>query len=125
MKIEMKPIKIEVEIADYGKFYVSPLGAGAEAEIRIITRELLDKIENDKQYDVLVNKEKNGEKLDTTSEEYIKALEDLAQTAKLGDRVKDITIEKMKNVFKGDKVDKLFEDFTYDQIMEIYNKAVK
>ena len=41
MKIELAPKKIEVEIPDYGTFNVMPLGAGAEAEIRVENRKIV------------------------------------------------------------------------------------
>ena len=46
IKIEMKPTQYQIEIPDYGVFDVSPLGAGAEAEIRCLFRELDEAMES-------------------------------------------------------------------------------
>lgn len=124
MKIEMKPQKIKVEIPGYGSFDVTPLGAGAEAEIRILYRELNEALEESKQFQGLVDREKNGEKLDHESEEYKNALEAFNKAGALADKVKDLTYIKMRSVFTGASVDKLFNDFTYQQIQDIYRKAV-
>ena len=125
MKIEMSPKKIKFEIPDYGEFEVSPLGAGAEAEIRIIGRKISELKSETKKYDELVEKEKNGEELDKESEEYKKAVESYKAVAEAFDELRDVVYDKMRAVFKGKNVEKLFNDFTYDQILEIHNKATK
>lgn len=125
IKIEMKPITCEIEIPGYGKFQVKPMGAGAEAEIRVISRELEEKDEIVKQFDELVEKEKNGEKLDRNSEEYQACLKAYSEIGKVVDTLRDKTYEKMREVFSGEKVEQLFNDFTYEQIAKIYREATK
>lgn len=125
MKIEMSPKKVKVEIPDYGEFEVSPLGAGAEAEIRVIGRKIAELQEVTKQYDDLVEREKNGEELDKESDEYKKAVDSYKAVAEAFDELRDLVYDKMKAVFKGKNIGKLFEDFTYDQILEIHSKATK
>ena len=121
----MKPIKYELEIPGYGKFEVSPLGAGAEADIRILSRKLDEATEQTKAFDDLVEKEKNGEKLDHNSEEYKKCMEAYRVAGEAVDALRDTLYEKLRNVFKGENVDKLFNDFTYDQLAEIHRKVTK
>lgn len=125
IKIEMKPITCEIEIPKYGKFFVSPMGAGSEAEIRVVSRELDEKTEATKKYDDLVEREKNGEKMDHKSAEYVACLDAYAEVGKVVDRLRDLYYEKLREVIKGDNVDKLFNDFTYDQIAKIYKEATK
>ena len=76
-------------------------------------------------YDDLVEREKNGEKLDTQSEEYKKAVQAYKNVSKAFDELRDTVYEKMRAVFKGKNIEKLFNDFTYDQILEIHSKATK
>lgn len=125
IKIEMKPIVCEVEIPNYGKFSVCPMGAGAEAEIRIISRELDEKTESTKKYDELVEREKAGEKLDRNAEDYKACMKAYAEVGEVIDRLRDTYYEKLREVIKGKNVDKLFNDFTYDQIAKMYKEAIK
>ena len=125
IKIELKPIVYEVEIPGYGVFQVSPMGAGAEAELRILSRELDEAMEKTKQYDSLVEREKNGEKLDHDSDEYKACMESYKEDGKIVDKLRDTYNEKLHKTIKGKGVSRLFEDFTYDQIAEIYKKAIK
>ena len=124
MKIELAPKKIEVEIPDYGTFNVMPLGAGAEAEMRIISRKINNLNEETKQYEGMVEREKNGEEFDKNSEEYKNALGAYRKLAEAYNELRDVTLEKMRGCFKGKNVDKLFSDFTYEQILEIHGKAM-
>ena len=124
MKIEIAPKTIKVEIPNYGEFQVIPLGAGAEAEMRIIGRKISELSQETKQYEELVKREENGEEIDQNSDEYKKALELYKKLAETYDELKDITIEKMRACFRGKNVEKLFTDFTYDQILEIHGKAI-
>lgn len=125
IKIELKPIVYDVEIPGYGVFQVTPMGAGAEAELRILSRELDETMEKTKQYDALVEREKNGEELDHNSEEYKACMKAYQEAGKIIDKLRDIYNEKLHKAIKGKGVSKLFEDFTYDQIAELYKKAVK
>lgn len=125
IKIEMKPTKYQVEIPGYGIFEISPLGAGAEAELRVIARKFSEMAEKIKKYDGLVEKEKKGEKIDHDSKEWKEAINDYILTGELADELKDINYAKLRAVFKGDNVDKLFQDFTYKQLLELYKKVVK
>lgn len=122
MKIEIAPKKTKVEIPDYGTFEISPFGAGAEAEIRIAMRELNELME-DKSFEGIIKREEQGEDVDKDSEEYKNALEHFKKANKKIEEVKDLTVSKLKNVIKGENKDKLFQDFTQEQLMEIYNKA--
>ena len=122
--IEMKPIINEVEIPGYGKFEVSPLGAGAEAEIMVAFRELKEARDKAKEYDYLIDKEKKNE-LDKESQEYKDALGAYKNVTELADRVRSLTLEKLRAVIKGDNVEKLFQDFTYEQLNEIHDRATK
>lgn len=131
MKIEMSPKKVKVEIPDYGEFEVSPLGAGAEAELRMMFRELHELHEETEaykqkpEYQEIAEKEKNGEEVDKNSEVYVKAMELFKSVTDLAQKIEDKRIEKLLQVFKGKNVEKLFNDFTIDQINEIYTKATK
>lgn len=125
IKIEMQPTKYQIEIPGYGKFDVSPLGAGAEAEIRCAFRELDDYMSKTKEYQDLIDKEKAGEEIDKESQEYKDCLNAFQEASNSVERLRDTIIKKMRNVFKGENVDKLFDDFTYDQIIEIHKKATK
>lgn len=122
MKIEIAPKKTKVEIPDYGTFEISPFGAGAEAEIRIAMRELNDLME-DKSFEEIVKREEKGEEIDKDSEEYKKALEHFKKANEKIEEVKDLTLSKLRNVIKGENKEKLFQDFTQEQLMELYNKA--
>lgn len=122
--IEMKPITNEVEIPGYGKFEISPLGAGAEAEIIVAYRELKQAKEDTKKYDELVEKEEKGE-LDKNSKEYKDAIEAFRKVTELADHIRELSLEKLRAVIKGKNVDKLFNDFTYEQLNEIHEKATK
>lgn len=125
IKIEMKPTQYQIEIPGYGVFDVSPLGAGAEAEIRCRFRELDELMEKTKQYQNIVDKEKAGEEVDKDSEEYKECIGALQNASKGVDNLRDTIIEKMQSVIKGKNVDKLFNDFTYEQILEIHKTATK
>ena len=125
MKIEMSPRKYKIEIPDYGEFEVSPIGAGTEAQMRIISREIQELTDETKKYAGIVEKEKDGEKVDQDSEEYKNALKTYKDLALKYDELRDLVYDRMRKVFKGKNVDKLFDDFTYDQILEIHGKAVK
>lgn len=122
--IEMKPIINEIEIPGYGKFEVSPLGAGAEAEIMVAFRELKEARDKAKEFDYLIEKEQKNE-LDKESQEYKDALEAYKNVTELADRVRSLTLEKLRAVIKGDNVEKLFQDFTYEQLNEIHDRATK
>ena len=125
MKIEMSPKKVKVEIPNYGEFEVSPLGAGAEAEIRVIGRKISELQAETKKYDDLVDRETKGEELDKESPEYKEAIGAYKAVAEAFDELRDTVYEKMRAVFKGKNIEKLFNDFTYDQILEIHTKATK
>lgn len=125
MKIELAPKKIEVEIPDYGTFNVMPLGAGAEAEIRVANRKIAELTKSVEPYKALVEKEENGEEVDTKSEEYTKAVEAYKSLGNAYDDLKDLTLSKIRSCFSGKGVEKLFDDFSYEQIMQIYGEAVK
>ena len=125
MKIEMSPRKYKIEIPDYGEFEVSPIGAGTEAQMRIISREIQELTDETKKYAGIVEKEKDGEKVDQDSEEYKNALKTYKDLALKYDELRDLVYDRMRKVFKGKNVDKLFDDFTHDQILEIHGKAVK
>lgn len=125
IKLDIKPINIKIEIPGYGEFTVTPLGAGAEAEVRIAFREMDEALKKAKEYQSLVDREQAGEKLDTESEEYKLAIEALSIVGDLSDKARDIVMDKMREVIKGKNVDKLFNDFTYKQIQEIYRKAIE
>lgn len=124
IKIELKPISNEIEIPDYGVFTVSPLGAGAEADIRIAFREMNELHEATKQYEELVEKDKKGE-ADKDSEEYKQAMEAFQKAGKSAENVRELMLAKLRAVIKGKNVEKLFQDFTYEQIQEIYDRATK
>lgn len=124
MKIEMTPKKYPVEIPGYGEFEITQFGAGAEAEIRIAMRELNESMESNKKFQDIIDREKNGEKIDQDSKEYKEAIEAFNNTSKLIEKVQDLTLEKMRYVIKGKNADKLFNDFTYDEISELYSKAI-
>ena len=124
MKIELAPKKIEVEIPDYGTFNVMPLGAGAEAEIRVENRKIAELTKSVDPYKELVEKEENGEEVDTKSEEYTKAVEAYKALGNAYDDLKDLTLSKIRACFSGKGVEKLFDDFSYEQIMQIYGEAV-
>ena len=124
MKIEIAPKNVKIEIPDYGEFFVIPLGAGAEAEMRIVSRKIGELTEDTKQYADIVEREKNGEEFDKNSEEYKKALESYRKLALAYDELRDTTLEKMRGCFKGKNIEKLFNDFTYEQILEIHGKAM-
>lgn len=125
IKIEMKPIVYDVEIPGYGIFQISPMGAGAEAELHVLSRELDEAMENTRQYDALVEREKNGEELDHNTDEYKACMKSYQEAGKIVDKLRETYNEKLHKVIKGKGVAKLFEDFTYDQIAEIYKKATK
>lgn len=125
VNIELKPIKYKVSVGGYGSFEISPLGAGAEAEIRIATREAQEANEELDKFSDLVNREKNGEKLDVNSDEYKKCIEALENANKTTNRAKDVTLEKLKRVFSGDKVEDLFNDLTAGQLWDIYYQAIR
>lgn len=126
MRIDITPKTTEIEIPNYGKYQITPLGAGAEAEIRVSVREFNEAYEDAKQYQDLVDKERSGEKMDRTSDEYQEGLEAFNKVALLADKSREITLEKMRRCFKGDPeaIENLFNDFTYQQIQEIYNQAI-
>jgi hypothetical protein len=121
--IEMKPITNEVEIPDYGKFSISPFGAGSEAEIRVAFRKMEEAYEDSKQYAELVERERSGEKIDHNSEDYKKAIESFAKVSQCAEEAEAIATEKLRTVIKGKNVQKLFQDFTYRQLMDLYRKA--
>ena len=123
MKIELTLKKTQVEVPDYGTFEVSPFGAGAEAEIRIAMRELDDAMKTNENFSDLIKREENGEEIDRESAEYKEALEHFKNTSKKVEEVKDLTLTKLRGVIKGKNVDKLFNDFTYEQLMELYGRA--
>ena len=125
MKIEMTPRKYKIEIPEYGEFEVSPIGAGTEAEMRVISREIKELTAETEKYKDIVEKESNGEKLDQDSNEYQTALKLYKDLALKYDELRDLVYDRMRNLFKGKNVDKLFNDFTYDQILEIHGKATK
>lgn len=125
IKIEMKPIKNEVEIPGYGVFFISPFGAGAEAEMNMAYRKMVELREDTKQYTKLAEDEKAGKKIDKTSAEYKKAIEAFNAVSKSAEELHDLTIEKLRSVITGDNVDKLFNDFTYTQLMDIYKQATR
>lgn len=125
MKIEISPIKYQIEIDGYGSFDVSPLGAGAEADIRIAYREMGEAVDATKKFEGIVEREKNGEKMDKDSEEYKACMEAFSEASKVVDKVRETVLSKMRAVFKGKNVEKLFQDFTFDQILDIHNKATK
>ena len=122
IKIEMKPTQYQIEIPDYGVFDVSPLGAGAEAEIRCLFRELDEAMENTKkpEFKALADREKAGE-------EIVKKIDKQAykKGSEVIEKLRETVMEKMRNVIKGKNVDKLFNDFTYEQILEIHKKATR
>lgn len=124
IKLDIKPIKNKIEIPGYGVFEVSPLGAGAEAEIRIAFRKIDQVYEEAKKYQGIVDREKNGEKLDRESDEYKEAIKAFNEVSKVSGETRDIVLSKMKMVINGDNLEKLFADFTYSQIQEIYRKAI-
>lgn len=125
IKIEIKPIVYDVEIPGYGIFHVSPMGAGAEAELRILARKFNDAAERIKKYDGLVERENKGEKIDHNSKEWKEAAAEYIKAGELADELKDTNYAKLRSVFKGEKVDQLFQDFTYKQLSEIYKKVLK
>lgn len=125
VNIELKPIKYKVSVGGYGSFEISPLGAGAEAEIRIVTREAQEANEELDKFSDLVNREKNGEKLDVNSDEYKNCIEALENANKTTNRAKDVTLEKLRRVFSGDKVKDLFNDLTAGQLWDIYYQAIR
>lgn len=131
MKIEMTPKKTKVEIPDYGEFEVSPLGAGAEAELRIMYRELRELHEQAEQYQQkpeyqeIAEKEKNGEEVDKDSDTYKKAMDLFKSVTELAQKIEDLRLEKLLQVIKGKNVEKLFNDFSVNQINEIYMKATE
>lgn len=125
VNIEIKPIKYKVSVGGYGSFEISPLGAGAEAEIRIATREAQEANEELDKFSDLVKREKGGEKLDIESEEYKACIEALDNANKSTNRAKDITLEKLRRVFSGDKVEDLFNDLTTGQLWDIYYQAIR
>lgn len=116
INIDITPQKIQIEIAGYGQFEVTPLGAGAEAALRIAQREMNELLEKVKEYGDAIKGD--DEKL---KEE---AMEAVKEANKALDSYRDMFIEKMRRVFKGAKADKLFEDFTEAQLNEIYHKAL-
>ena len=124
MKIELAPRNIEVELPNYGTFNVIPLGAGAEAEIKVVHRKIAELNEEVKKYNGIVEKEKNGEDVDKESEEYKNALKAYNDLLDAFSELKDITLEKMRGCFKGKNAEKIFNDFSYEQIMQIYSEAV-
>lgn len=125
IKIEMKPTQYEVEVPGYGKFKISPLGAGAEAEIRMRFRELDDLMQESNKFKYIADKENAGEEVDKESEEYKAAIESLKKCAAGVDRLRDTIIEKLRCVIKGDNVDKLFDELSYEQILELQKRATK
>jgi len=125
VSIEIKPIKYKVNVGGYGSFEISPLGAGAEAEMRIATREAQEANEELDKYSELVKRESNGEKLDVNSEEYKACIEALNNANEKTNKAKDITLEKLRRVFNGDKVEDLFNDLTAGQLWDIYYQAIR
>lgn len=127
IKIEMKPTQYQIEIPDYGVFDVSPLGAGAEAEIRCLFRELDEAMENTKkpEFKALADREKAGEEIDKESQDYKDFIEAYKKGSEVIEKLRETVMEKMRNVIKGKNVDKLFNDFTYEQILEIHKKATR
>lgn len=125
IKIELKPVTYQIEIPEYGVFDVSPLGAGAEAEIRMCFREVDELVAETKKFTDLTDKEKAGEEVDKESQEYKDCMKALQDASKGIDKLRDTIIDKMRGVFKGKGVEKLFNDFSYEQILEIHSKATK
>lgn len=124
MKIDIAPKTIKIEIPNYGDFEVLPLGAGAEAELRIASRKINELTKETKKYEELVKKEEANEDVDRESEEYSNALKAYRDLTEAYQDLKDITLEKMRACFKGKNIEKLFTDFTYEQILEIHGKAM-
>lgn len=116
MDIDITPKKIKINLKDYGEFEVTPLGAGAEATLRVANRKMLELLEDAKKYE---------DGLAEADEDTKKAAAEAFQAAnKALDEYRDLFVEKMKRVFKGKKVDALFEDFSEAQIQDIYHKAL-
>lgn len=124
IKVEIAPINIEIEIPKYGKFTVTPLGAGAEAEIRMAFRKIDEAVKEVEKYKWLVDKEKAGEKIDQKSDEYKEAIAAFGKTGEISDEATDLALNKLKAVIRGKNSDKLFNDFTYAQLWKIYRKAI-
>lgn len=127
VNIELKPIKYKVSVGGYGSFEISPLGAGAEAEMRIALREAMD---SNEQLNTYGDYEQFSKKfiredgtVDTDNEEYKQFIEVLEKAGDNNEKLQNITLEKLRKVFKGDNVDKLFDELTLSQIQDIYNQA--
>ena len=125
IKIEIKPTTYKATIGSYGSFDIAPLGAGAEAEMRIALRDVDEATKKTEKYSDLIEREKNGEKLDKESEEYKACLEALNAAAEKLEYANQISLEKLKGVFKGEKVDELFNDLTLGQLFDIHRRATK
>lgn len=125
MKIELKPIKYQLEVPGYGSFEVSPLGAGAEAEVRMASRKLDEATEKLKDFDGFIEKEKNGEDIDKEAEDYKACMRAYQEAGDAVDVLRDTLYEKLRAVFKGEKVEQLFNDFTYDQIASLHRQVTK
>lgn len=125
IKIEIKPTTYKATIGDYGTFEIAPLGAGAEAEMRIALRDVDEATKETEKYSELVEREKNGEKLDKDSEEYKACVEAFNIAADKLEYANQLSLDKLKRVFKGEKVDELFNDLTLGQLFDIHRKATK
>lgn len=125
MKIELAVRKYEVEIDGYGKLFVSPLGAGAEAELRVAFRELDDALKETEAFQSLLDKIEAKEAIDENSEEYKNCVKAWANAEEVSNKVKDVCISKMRAVFSGENVEKFFQDFTYGDIKKVYDTAIK
>lgn len=116
ISIDITPQKIKIKIADYGEFEVTPLGAGAEATIRVANRKMIRLLEEAKGCEEVLKSADEAKKKE--------AIDKLNEANDALDDYRDIFVEKMKKVFKGDNVDALFDDFSEAQITEIYHKAL-
>lgn len=125
IKIEIKPTTYKATIGDYGTFEISPLGAGAEAELRIALRECEEATKATEEFNGLIEREKNGETLDKDSEEYKACMEALKVAGEKLEYAEQLSFDKLKRVFKGDRVDDLFNDLTMGQLYDIHKQATK
>ena len=96
IKIEIKPTTYKATIGDYGTFEISPLGAGAEAELRIALRECEEATKATEEFNGLIEREKNGEKLDKDSEEYKACMEALKVAGEKLEYAEQLSFDKLK-----------------------------
>lgn len=120
--IDIAPKTTQVEVKGYGKFAVRPLGAGEELEINRIHRELIAFNAEIDTLRPLVDAEKEG----TASKEEIE--EGLGKVAKISEKIQELSDQHLaiiRRTFSGkaSEIDKLFNELSGAQLMDIYRRA--